>query len=194
MPIHGALRTIGQRGEDGHQYTIFSNSASTVDRVHSDRMGASQRLPIAIHEVGGRVVGHNNTITIQWTPAHQVEGSETVDTWVKAASEGRPQEDEPAYRRETSIPHMTMEVKERLRNWIAGHVRHGAAGGTNYRGAAIFAPNYDGRGRQWQDTTTSSPAGMQAPACTYATILISLQATSAGGAGAVRVSPSSIYC
>ena len=71
MPIHGALRTIDQRGEDGYQYTIFSNSASTVDRVRSDRMGAGQRLPIAIHEVGGQVVGHNNMITIQWAPAHQ---------------------------------------------------------------------------------------------------------------------------
>ena len=36
--IYRALRAIDQRGEDGHQYTIFSGSASAVDRVRSDRM------------------------------------------------------------------------------------------------------------------------------------------------------------
>ena len=36
--IYRALRAIDQRGEDGHQYTIFSGSASAVDRVRSGRM------------------------------------------------------------------------------------------------------------------------------------------------------------
>ena len=79
--IYRALKIIDQRGEDGHQFTISSYSASAVDRTCSDTMDPSQRLAIAIHEVGERIVGHNNTVTTRWVPAHQgVEGNEVADT------------------------------------------------------------------------------------------------------------------
>ena len=77
--IFRASKTIDQRGEHGHRYTIFSESAPAVGRLRSDGMGPGQRLAI---EVGGRIVGRDNMITIRWTPAGQeVECNEAADTW-----------------------------------------------------------------------------------------------------------------
>lgn len=79
--IYRELRTIDQHEETGHQYTLFSDSASAVDRARSDNMGPGQRLAIAIHEAGDRITSHNNTVTVRRTPAHQgAEGNETADT------------------------------------------------------------------------------------------------------------------
>lgn len=91
-----ALKTLEQREESGHQYTIFSDSASAADHIRSNR-GPRQRLAVAIHEVGGRTTCRNNTAAIRWTPAHHGgEGNEAADTWAKAAAEGRPPEDDPS--------------------------------------------------------------------------------------------------
>ena len=89
--IYRALKITDQRKGDGRQYTIFSDSASAVDRTRSDSTGHGQRLAMATHEVSERIVGRNSTVTIRWTPAHQgVEGNETADSRAKAAAEGRP--------------------------------------------------------------------------------------------------------
>ena len=71
-----APKTIDQRGEDGHQYTISLDSASEVDGNRSDSMSPGQRFAIAIHEVGGRITSRNSTVTVRWTPAYQGAGSD----------------------------------------------------------------------------------------------------------------------
>ena len=49
--IYRALKIFKQRGENDRQYTIFSDSASAVDRVRTDQVGPGKRLAIATHEV-----------------------------------------------------------------------------------------------------------------------------------------------
>ena len=76
-------------------------------------MGPSQRLAVAIHEVGSRITSHGNAITVRRTPAHQgVEGNEAADTWAKAAAERTPPRGGPGYLRETSLSHMTPRATE----------------------------------------------------------------------------------
>ena len=103
--IYRALKAIDQWEGSGHQYTIFSDSASAVDRTRSDSMGPRQRFALAIYEAGGRIASRNNTVTSRWTPAHQGV-NEAADTWAKSAAEGRPQR---TTRRtnETNLSHMT---------------------------------------------------------------------------------------
>lgn len=80
--IYGALKIIDQQEESNRQYAIFSDSASAVDRIYSERRGPGQRLAIAAHEVGRRITCRDNTITARWTSVHQgVEGNEVADTW-----------------------------------------------------------------------------------------------------------------
>ena len=54
---------LEQRGENNRQYTSFSNPASAVDRIDLDSIGPSQRLAVAIHRVGGRIINRDNTVT-----------------------------------------------------------------------------------------------------------------------------------
>ena len=79
--IYRTLKIINQRKESG-QHTIFSDSASAVDRARTDSMGPGQRPATATHEVGGHISGRSSATTIRWTPAHQgVEGNEAARTW-----------------------------------------------------------------------------------------------------------------
>ena len=117
-------RAIGQREENGLQYTIFSGSASAVGGICSDRLGPGQRLAIAIREAGRRITSCNNTITVRWALAHRgVEGNEAADTWAKAAAERTPPGDDPAFLRETSLSHMARRATEArsqaTRDWSA---------------------------------------------------------------------------
>ena len=53
--MRSTLRIIDQRGEDGHQYTIFSDSAPAVDRVTAVALRGLQGEGVAVGE--GMAVG-----------------------------------------------------------------------------------------------------------------------------------------
>ena len=132
------VEILGQRGKGSQQYTVFSDSASAMDRVRSDRMGPSQRLAIATHEAGRRIADRDNT-TIRWAPAHQ---------GVKDPPRRR-----PTFLQEMSLSHMTRRPtgtrSQTTRDWIAERVRatrrYRPPRGSNTRISA----------RPWQSATSS---------------------------------------
>ena len=98
-----------------------------MGRVQSDNTGPAQRLTvlaIAVHEVGGRIASHSDTVTVGWAPAHRgAGGSEATGTWAMAAVErGPPKDGDPAYLRETSLSHMARRETEArsqaTRDWL----------------------------------------------------------------------------
>ena len=67
--IRRALKITNRRGGSGRRYTIFSDSASDIDRIRSDGLSPDQRLAMATHEVGVRITGRSNVFAVRWTPA-----------------------------------------------------------------------------------------------------------------------------
>ena len=126
--IFRALSIIDQRQERGHQYTVFVDSTSAIDRVRSDSIGLGQSFAVAAIEACTRIMSRSNEVSVRWAPAHQgVLGNEKADEYAKAVAEGRqlePDSDVPdEYRWETSLSHMTRvatEARSRTATqWIA---------------------------------------------------------------------------
>ena len=111
--IAQAIEVIDQKQERGHQYTIFVDSTSAVDRIRTDAIGPGQSFGIVAIEGCSRVMSRDNEITVRWVPAHHgVPGNEKADEYAKAAAEGeRPDSTVPdELRWETSLSHMTRVV------------------------------------------------------------------------------------
>ena len=71
------LQTFDDRGERDQEYTIFTYSASAIDRITSDRLGQGQRPAAASIETCTRLMSRGHSVTIFWTPTHlRVEGNE----------------------------------------------------------------------------------------------------------------------
>ena len=82
-----ALVHLHGRGQEGHDYTIFTDSVAAMRRVMGDAPGPGQDIAIRAIEVAERLVQKGNTITIRWTPAHVgVEGNERADLAAKGAA------------------------------------------------------------------------------------------------------------
>ena len=113
--IYQALRTIEQRQERGHGYTVFVDSTSAIGRVRDDELGPGQRFAVAAIEVCSRIVANGNSVTIRWVPAHSgATGNEVADRYAKSAAIGEePVEAIPeGYAAETSLSHMTRVATE----------------------------------------------------------------------------------
>ena len=83
-----APNTFDERGEEGQDYTILSDSTAAIERVGSDGMGPGQQFAIVHMEVCDRLASRENTLTLRWVQSHVgVKGNETADEWAKAAAE-----------------------------------------------------------------------------------------------------------
>ena len=68
-----AVKLLNMRNEFGRSYTVFSDSQAAVARVqHTDR-GPAQALASAVVDFSYELWGRGNSITVRWTPAHQVQ-------------------------------------------------------------------------------------------------------------------------
>ena len=87
--VYQALRTIEQRQERGHGYTVFVDSTSAIGRVRDDELGPGQRFAVATIEVCSRIIASENSVTIRWVPAHSgVTRNEVADRYAKSAATG----------------------------------------------------------------------------------------------------------
>ena len=96
----------------------------------SDDRGPGQRFAVAAIEVCSRIIASDNSVTIQWVPAHSgAAGNNVADRYTKSAAAGEePVEAIPeGYAGETSLSYMTRVTTEarskETAEWIAGHVR-----------------------------------------------------------------------
>ena len=72
-----ALDLLRDRHEQGQRYTIFLDSQAALSRVQHDRMGPGQALARQAISAANSIVDKDNSITLQWTPAHMgIEGNE----------------------------------------------------------------------------------------------------------------------
>ena len=82
-----ALVHFHGRGQEGHDYTIFTDSTAAMRRMMGDAPGPGQDMAIRAIEIAESLVQRGNTITIKWTPAHVgVEGNERADLAAKDAA------------------------------------------------------------------------------------------------------------
>ena len=82
-----ALVHLHERGQEGHDYTIFTDSTAAMRRMTGDSPGPGQDMAIRAIEIAERLVQGGNTITMRWTPAHVgVEGNERADLAAKDAA------------------------------------------------------------------------------------------------------------
>ena len=82
-----ALVHLHGRDEQGHDYTIFTDSVAAMRRVGGDAPGPGQELAIRAIEIAERLSRKGSSVTIRWTPAHAgVEGNERADQAAKDAA------------------------------------------------------------------------------------------------------------
>ena len=127
--IRQAIQLFDDRGEREQRYTIFADSASTIDtRIASDRTGPGQRLAVEAIEACSRLMNRGNSITIQWTSAHLgAEGNEMADLYARGAAESELYAVDRAFMHEASFAYMTRLTTEAkisgTNSWIANHIR-----------------------------------------------------------------------
>ena len=123
-----ALQIFDGREEWNRRHAIFSDSATAIDRVASDRLGPEQRLTVTDIEACARLMSHGNSVAIRWTPPTGVEGNEMADLYAKGAAKSRVYAAGGANLRETSFAHTTrMTTGARTSStssWIINLVRH----------------------------------------------------------------------
>ena len=125
--LYRAAKILDERGEEGQDYTILSDSTAALERAASDRMGPGQRFAVAIMEIHDRLAGRGNTLTLRWVPSHQgVEGNETADEWANEAAGSTGDAVPRAYLGEMSFAHMARTATEAkstgVGEWIRSHV------------------------------------------------------------------------
>jgi ribonuclease HI len=87
--IYQALRALDQRQESGHQYTVFVDSTSAIDRMRRDTFGPGQHFAVAAIEVCSWILARDNEVTTRWVPAQSgVSGNEVADEYAKATAVG----------------------------------------------------------------------------------------------------------
>ena len=80
--IYQALHALDQQQESGHQYTVFVDSTSAINRVRDDALGTGQRFAVAATEVCSRFLTRGDDVTIRWVPAHsEATGNEVADKY-----------------------------------------------------------------------------------------------------------------
>ena len=128
--VYRALRVIEQGRERGRHHTIFVDSTSAITRVRDGGLGPGQRFAVAAIEVCSRAIANDNSVTIQWVPAHSgATGNEVADRYAKGAAtgEGLVEAIPEGYAAETSLSHMTRVSTEarskETAEWITAHVR-----------------------------------------------------------------------
>ena len=74
------LRLLTQRGEEGQDFTLFTDSQAAMRRVASDAPGPGQEIAVEVLRFSRQLIAQGNTITIRWVPSHRgVEGNEQAD-------------------------------------------------------------------------------------------------------------------
>ena len=140
--ILSALRTLDQRQECGHRYTIFADSTVTIRRIMTDAVGPGQFLARAAVEVCSRVVGRDNEVTVLWVPAHVgIARNEEADRLAREAVEGYTHKVSGEYRWEAGLSRLSRVATENrsrtTTQWVASHVRperrYRPPGGTGLR-------------------------------------------------------------
>ena len=130
--IYQALRTLDQRQEGGHQYMVFVDPTSAINRVRDGDLGPGQRFAAAAIEVCSRILARDNEVTIRWVSAHSgASGNEMADEYAKAAAIGNARVETEGvpegYMGETSLSHMARVATEarprETADWIREHVR-----------------------------------------------------------------------
>ena len=105
--MYQATQIVEERGEEGEDYTILTDSTAALERAASDKMGPGQRFAVAIMEVHDRLASRGNTLTLRWVPGHPgVEGNETANEWANEAAESTGGAVPRDYLREMSFAHM----------------------------------------------------------------------------------------
>ena len=115
-----ALQVLNRRGEEGREYTIFSDSQAALTRVQHDRTGPGQGLAIEAITTARAITDRGNKISLRWTPSHEgIEGNEVADSMAKRAAEEREGRAEPGYLNEASLSHLTRVTTENRSNSTA---------------------------------------------------------------------------
>lgn len=71
---HGLLLPV-QRGGEGQDYTLFTDSLAAIRRIMDDTPGPGQEIVEAIR-LARRLEAQGNRITVRWVPAHRgLEGT-----------------------------------------------------------------------------------------------------------------------
>ena len=127
--LYRATKILEERGEQGQDYTILSDSTAALARARSDSTGPGQLFTIAIAEVCSRLANQGNTLTLKWVPSHSgIEGNEVADDWAKMAAESQLDAAPRDYLRETSFAHMIRKATEArsagVAKWIGDHVKN----------------------------------------------------------------------
>ena len=69
------LFLLEQRGNEGQDYTLFSDSPAAMRRIADDAPGPGQEIAVGAIRRTRRLEAQGNTITIRWAPLHrEVEG------------------------------------------------------------------------------------------------------------------------
>ena len=125
--LYRATKILEERGEEGQNCIIWTNSTAALNRAASDEMGPGQRFALALMEVHSRLASRWNALTLRWVPGHMgVEGNEVRDQWAGEAAESLGDAVPKAYLRETSFAHRTRATTEArsagVSEWIMDHV------------------------------------------------------------------------
>lgn len=116
--LHGALRNFDEGEERDQRYAIFADSASTMDRIASDRTtprGGGHRGLQQAHELGQ--VGHNPMDSRPPTWAWRTM------RWPASTQKGRRKTSSTPYMRETGVARMTEAKSGGTNSWIASHIQ-----------------------------------------------------------------------
>lgn len=72
-----SLLLLVQRGEEGQDFTLFTDSQAAMRRIADDAPGPGQEIAVEITKLAQRPTAQSNTITVRWAPVHRgVEGNE----------------------------------------------------------------------------------------------------------------------
>ena len=116
-----------RRGEEGQDYTIWTDSSAALNRAALDVMGQGQRFTVTLIEVHNWLASRGNILTLRCIPGHTgVGGNEVADEWAGESAKSVGDTLPRAYLRETSIAHLARAANEAtstgVSRWIVDHV------------------------------------------------------------------------